>query len=403
VQFLTRGILLARPQEGVDHSAHFLGQDSPQFRALVLLNAEIARQLHAVPVPSSAGGFVFEIDPTLGIPVRPSQSFGPVYAERPFTVGDGKFNLGVSHSRFGFDRLDGLDLRRGEISLLFSHSDVGIPDSLDVDAEGDVITADLFLKVQSNVTSVATTFGVSDALDIGVVIPVVDVHVTYSATARLHRLSTYDSPSIHQFPDGSTERVFGFDGGATGLGDVTLRSKLRLPSPATWGIAVMGELRLPTGDELDLLGSGAYHSRLQLLAALHRPAWSPHVNLGFATSSGSGISDEIEGRAGIDWAVDPKLTLAADLLGKTLLSSNRVTIEPWLHRYRDPGTGSFATSSFPVLASTSDVTSQRLELAVGFKLNVGGNFLLTGSGLVPLNDDGLTDEFSSLASIDYSF
>lgn len=403
VQFLTNGILLARPESGVDHSAHFLGRDSPQFLAITTLNDEISRQLNAVPIPSSAGGFAFEIDPALGIPVRHSQSYGPIYAERALTLGKGKFNLGISHSRYGFDQLDGLDLRRGDISLVFFHSDVGIPDSLDVDAEGDAITADLYLKIQTNVTSFATTYGVTDAIDVGLVIPIVDVDVAYSAVARIHRLSTYASPKVHQFPDGSSERIFGFDGHATGIGDVTLRSKARLVSTARGGLAVMGEVRLPTGDELDLLGNGAYQGRVAVLGALQRGTWSPHLNAGFVASSRDDISDEVDIRAGLDWAVDPKLTIAVDALGRVLLSSNRVRIEPWSHRYRDPSTGNIETTEFPVLASESDVRSQRLELATGFKLNVGGNVLFTTSGLVPLTDDGMLDEFSILAGLDYSF
>ncbi|MEZ4655661.1 MAG: hypothetical protein R3E12_19255, partial [Candidatus Eisenbacteria bacterium] len=66
---LRSGILLARPTEGVDHSAHFIGRESRQFQVLEQVNSEIARQLNTTPLSSSAGGFVFQIDPALGMPV----------------------------------------------------------------------------------------------------------------------------------------------------------------------------------------------------------------------------------------------------------------------------------------------------------------------------------------------
>ena len=46
-----------------------------------------------------------------------AQSFGAVYTERPFTVGRGKYNLGVSFAKFSYDEMDGISLRDGDITL----------------------------------------------------------------------------------------------------------------------------------------------------------------------------------------------------------------------------------------------------------------------------------------------
>lgn len=400
---LRGGILLARPQEGADHSAHFIGEDSRQFQVLEQVNSEIARQLNTVPLSSSAGGFVFEIDPALGLPVRQSQSFGPIFAERPLTVGRGKFNLGLNYNRYTFDKFDGLDLRDGEITLLFVHEDVGIPDSLDFLAEGDVITSNLFLKINTSVTSFVATYGVADRFDVGLVVPIIDIDVSYAAVAQIQRLSTYQTPGTHQFPDGTSGKTIAYSGSAQGLGDITLRGKLKIASERALAVAGTAEVRFPTGDELDLLGTGAYQGKFSLLAAVPGNSVSPHINVGYAVASGSTLSDEIDYRLGMDWAVDPKMTLAADLIGQTLLSADRAYLGNQSHRFTDPQQQRILTAQFPVLFQESDQVRNRLQAALGAKINLTGNVLISGSGLIGLSDDGLTDDFSAMAGIDYSF
>ncbi|MCA9727650.1 MAG: transporter, partial [Candidatus Eisenbacteria bacterium] len=301
-----------------------------------------------------------------------------------------------------FDRFDGLDLRDGEITLLFVHEDVGIPDSLDFLAEGDVISSNLSLKIDTSVTSFVATYGVTEMFDVGLIVPVVDIDVSYAIAAQIERLSTYQTPGTHQFTDGSSAKTFGYSGSAHGLGDITLRGKWRLPTNDTVTLAGTAEVRFPTGDELDLLGTGAFQGRASLLMALPGATFSPHVNAGFAAASGSTLSDEVDYRAGFDWAVDPKMTLAADLIGQTLLSADRAFLGKESHRFFEPQQGRILSTDFPVLFQESDQVRNRLQAAVGAKINVTGNVLLSGSGLIALSNDGLTDDFSALAGIDYS-
>ena len=47
------------------------------------------------PIGSSAGGFTWIFDSNLRVPIRRSSSFGPMFAERPFTTGKGKLNVGA--------------------------------------------------------------------------------------------------------------------------------------------------------------------------------------------------------------------------------------------------------------------------------------------------------------------
>jgi hypothetical protein len=55
------------------------------------LAVEFAAKLEVANTPfgSSAGGFVFKLDPATGLRVRTAPTFGPSFAERALTAGEG--------------------------------------------------------------------------------------------------------------------------------------------------------------------------------------------------------------------------------------------------------------------------------------------------------------------------
>ena len=77
------------------HRAHF---DSSFRENFSPFNTALAAQLTSLPLPSTAAGFTYTYDPTLGIYNRSAQSFGPILAERAETIGKGKFYVGFSIS-----------------------------------------------------------------------------------------------------------------------------------------------------------------------------------------------------------------------------------------------------------------------------------------------------------------
>jgi len=54
------------------------------------------------PIGSSAGGFTWIFDSNLRVPVRRSSSFGPMFAERPFTTGKARLNVGATFQHTTF-------------------------------------------------------------------------------------------------------------------------------------------------------------------------------------------------------------------------------------------------------------------------------------------------------------
>src|ERR1700674_2704387 len=93
---------LARPV-GATHAGEALG---------LATELEVA----TAPFGASSGGFVFKLDPSTGLQVRTATTFGPSFAERALTSGEGNVNAGVNFMSAKFDRLDtlafnGLQLR----------------------------------------------------------------------------------------------------------------------------------------------------------------------------------------------------------------------------------------------------------------------------------------------------
>ena len=73
------------------------------------------------PTGTSAGGFTWTFDDTLRVPVRRSRSFGPMFAERPFTTGKGKLNVGAAFQHTTFSSVGGRSLTDLESSIVYEN------------------------------------------------------------------------------------------------------------------------------------------------------------------------------------------------------------------------------------------------------------------------------------------
>ena len=231
--FFREGITLQDPPAGSpfpSHAHHFIGDAS--IVPLEQLNNQLAIQLSTFPLASSAGGFTYQYDPTLGTFTRASDSFGPIYTERADTNGKGKFNVGLNFSHFTFDKIDDLSLRDGDVQIVFRHQD--LPPAgccLNPFFEGDVITTQTFLKIQTDITALTFSYGVTDQLDIGAAIPIVRVQIQAQTNATIDRLATGANPGTAEHPrvhERDGQRDVSESGSASGVGDIVLRAKYRL-------------------------------------------------------------------------------------------------------------------------------------------------------------------------------
>src|ERR1700704_1849091 len=65
----------------------------------------LALEVGTTPISTSSGGFVFKLDPATGLQVRTATTFGPSFAERALTAGEGKVTVGANFTFSNYDRL----------------------------------------------------------------------------------------------------------------------------------------------------------------------------------------------------------------------------------------------------------------------------------------------------------
>ena len=119
----TNPVVLQAAPDPFSHAAHFVSQPNAQ-ETLRQLNRGIASQLSTFPLGSSSAGFTYTFDPELGVFNRSTETFGPVFAERPLTAGKGKFSFGATQLHATYDSFEGQDLKDGDIKLYLIHQDV---------------------------------------------------------------------------------------------------------------------------------------------------------------------------------------------------------------------------------------------------------------------------------------
>jgi hypothetical protein len=282
---------------------------------------------------------------------------------------------------------------------------------------------------------------------VGVAFPLVRVQLSPSITSTIDRISTCPDPSsptcnklVHSWDGlGQTTKTQSLSGSAAGLGDIILRTKYRFLDVAKGGIAAGVDVRVPSGDKENLLGTGAVQTKVQLIASGEFSRVAPHFNLGYTYSHGdissslttlptapepanaatqsqinavNGLSiggdlrlpNEVSYTGGIDFAAHPLLTISGDLIGRTLLGVQRFSTVSQTYQYRISNGGPLLSTSRDTFTSTGETGLNLLLGVVSAKYNIPGTpFLVTGSVLFPLTDAGLRPNVTPVVGVDYSF
>ena len=388
--------------DGSTHSAHFNSAFQAEFTQF---NISLASQLASVPLPSPASGFTYELDPALGVFKRSTQSFGPILAERAETIGKKKVSLGFNYQYFTFDTIEGVDL--GNVPAVFTH------DNAAPGGRADVVTTSNAIDLKVGQFTAFLSYGLADGVDISAAVPFVKVDLGVVSQATVQRIGTASSPATHFFRDPSapgtfgTTKTFSQSGSASGIGDVVGRLKGRLVKSGATGVAVGVDVRFPTGDEQDLLGSGAWGVKPFAVLSVSQKVLSPHLNVGFQWNGKSVLAGDVRTGvkkslpnqilydAGVDIGVTPRITLALDLLGRRVLKSPRLQTETF-HALQGGLT-------FPSIHFIQDADFNVTTGAAGVKVNAGGKLLLDFNVLFKLDNAGLRDKVTPLVGFEYSF
>jgi len=390
---------LASLSGGVSHSAHFNSAFESEFSQF---GTALTGQIVSLPLPAPASGFTYQFDAGLGVFTRSTSTFGPILAERADTIGARRVTLGFAYQRLAFDSIETMDLK--SIPAVFTHDNAELRGGRE-----DVITTVNAIDSKVGRSAAFITYGVTNRLDVSIAVPYISVDMVVVSDATIHRLGT-TIPEVHFFraADDSIgdRRIFTAFGHASGIGDITVRMKQRVSSNPKNGLALGLDLRLPTGDERDLLGTGA--AGLQPFAAwsANYETFSPHINLGYQWNGSSllggdldsgvaeGLPDVAVYAVGAVIAVHPRVTAAVDLLGRYIIDTPRVRREEF-HALD-------GRSVFPNITFDSGGIHE-VSGAVGLKINLAGRLLVNTNLLVRLNNAGLRDKVSPLVGIEYAF
>lgn len=381
------------------HTGHFNSDFQAEFSQF---STALTSQLVSVPLPSPASGFTYEFDPGLGVFTRTTRSFGPILAERAETIGAGQTSFGFTYQHFGFDAIEGIDLSR--VPAVFTHDNATAGTG-----RADVVTTTNEIRARVSQFTAFLTYGVTNHLDLSVAIPLVSNDLLVVSDASIQRIGTTDERT-HFFRSAGdaigSRRIFTAFGSASGLGDVTVRLKQTLTRRGAHGFAVGLDVRLPTGDEADLLGTGAPGLRPFGVWSASYGAVAPHANLGYLWNGSSvlagdpaaGVSadlpDQVTYVTGAEITVNPRVTVAFDLIGRYVIDTPRLVAQTF--------TALDGVSRFPNIVFRND-SHNETSGAVGFKLNLVQRLLVDVNVLFKLNDNGLRDKVTPLLGLEYTF
>jgi len=384
---------------GATHSSHFNSGFESEFSQF---GTALTSQIVSLPLPPPASGFTYEFDPGLGVFQRTTTSFGPILSERAETIGARRVSIGFAYQRLSFDSIEGVDLRN--VPAVFTHDDAEL-----LGGREDVVTTVNSIDAEVSRTAAFISYGVTNRLDVSIAVPFVTADLLVTSDASIQRIGT-TNPETHFFrsleDDIGAHRRFTAFGNASGLGDVTVRLKQTVKKGATQGVALGIDLRLPTGDERNLLGTGAPGVNPFFAWSGNYGALSPHLNAGYQWNGdsllggepGSGESKDLpdlaQYSAGAVIEVHPRVTAAVDVLGRYIIDSPRLRLEDF-HALDN-------RTVYPNITFTSG-SFHEVSAAAGLKINTFGRMLLDLNLLIRLNSAGLRDKISPLVGLEYAF
>jgi hypothetical protein len=338
-----------------------------QMTSETISRALLAR-LATLPVTTSSSSFVYRLNPTLGTNERATASFGPFFVERALTSGNGQTSIGVTFQHLHFTSLDGRNLRDGSlVTTANQFADEPVP--FDVDR--------LALDIDASIATLYGTYGVTDRLEVGFAAPTVTLRVAGT------RVNTYRGQTFTQAGASAT---------AVGLADIAVRAKYVVYEDEGSQLAASALVRLPTGRQEDLLGTGSTSVRLSAIGSLERRVVSTHLNAGL---SFGGVGREVSYAGAVAVAVAPKVTASGELIGRWLDGAGKIVVSTAQHPRL------VGVNTARLLSDAANINL--LSLVPGIKWNVADTWVLTGNVTLPLTDTGLTSPLTPFVGLDYTF
>jgi hypothetical protein len=432
------------------HQAHFEGDFVSSFGPI---NEAVGIQVSQLPIASPSSGISFVYDPSLKtFAASTEETLGPILGERASTIGRRKLYVAFSFQYFNFDSIDGQSTSK--LPAVFQHQAFPPPfpsfitacpnqTGLTGPVAGNPCFVRDFIQTTNDVNltvrqyTVYATYGLAKHLDFSVEVPFLDVKMKTTSHASIMQNSF--APNVPNFPGGVFHQfdptlvpscgsaspclnaTFSDSGSATGIGDVTLRGKYEVYQGERFGVAAGVDVRLPTGDEENFLGSGAIGVK-PFGVVSYSARVSPHAEIGYEVNGKSVLAGDFVGPTapntknslpnrfiyvvGADVAVVKRLTAAFDLYGQRLFGAPQLFSSPYsdLGKCSDiacttlsPGTTN------PNLGVRTGVDYNIVNGSFGLKFQLFHRLIVTGNVLVKFNDSGLRASTVPLVGVSYTF
>jgi len=368
------GVQLITSTAGFSHSPHF--QDD----ALQELNQLTQGTLDSkLPTPSTSSGIIYQYDASLDDFVQSNDSLGPIFVERANTLGSGNMMFGFNYSSAHWDTYNNKGLHN--INLVLDHRDLNEPGS-DICIGGpagacylfeeDDINLTLDINFQTKAMFFFSAYGITDKWDVGLMVPVVKNSLSVKAYAVVNEdpSSQYFAQDVHLFDEHGINGDAPMDalsGSKSGIGDILLFSKYNLVEEKDHQLALSFVARLDTGDKANLMGFDSYGFKTSVLSShyfdIANMPFKLHINIGYDINAGVLGQDEIDYALAleqpIEWS-DSVLALSYEIIGEKDINKNR---------------------------------DHNLDAAISMKYFMNEFGILSLSGRVPLNNDGLRASF----------
>ncbi|MGA7314403.1 MAG: transporter [Silvibacterium sp.] len=378
-------------------------------------NSAIATQVSQLPLASSSSGTVVLI--SNGVP-QTYNNLGPILTDRASTVGKHHLFLSFTASQFVFTDIDGIPLG----NVPFSYSAVGCPSSVPpsqctVTTPGSStvsIKEDLDIHFKINQYVAIATYGVMDKLDVSMVLPIERVSIgTSSFDTQEFIVDNTSNVGQGPFPG----QPISSRGIASGIGDILFAAKYIVKSEERGTFSVGLNMRTPTGDARNYLGSGAWGTNPYAVFS-YVSRVSPHVRLGYQWNSETELNPNLvrpgsnlalpgglQYDVGADWAWTKKLTVAGDLMGNQYLNAPRLTPSSTTLTYENTLAAQPPPTTTVHLGTVTSISSSYWinDISTGVKWNPYRELILTGNVLFQLNNVGMRSRPTPLVGISYKF
>jgi hypothetical protein len=388
------------------HGNHFVpAAVASNGTVISFLTNSIGSNVANVPVSATSGGSTFSFQG--GVPTRTSTSAGPIFGERAQTLGRGRVLAGLSRTGLHFKTIRGVDLNN--IRFTFTHANSDFPGCDSVAGgdcsllgiptlENETIDLNLNLDVRLTVTAFLLTYGITDRIDVGVALPLVAVSLDGTSNAQITPFGP--PPAVHFFGGTPENPVLTasrtIDGSSTGLGDVDGRVKINLRRGDPLSVAVLADVRFPTGSESNLLGSGAFAARGLAIMSAHFGDFSPHANLGYLYRGGRFENDAVLATVGFDHLLAPWATLAVDVISQLQVGDSPLQVPGPVH-IEAPYHRTIIPTVIP------DTRDDIVDGSLGVKLTTAPGLTVVANGGWSLNRGGLRPDVIWTAGLEYNF